>query len=381
MIESQLRAFEALEKSERLADLKAVVEVLLTEAAATQRQEWRDAARLKMLVEARKLEPKDGETPYGNALSVLERGPEDDAERALACALAAHGLLGRPEERAEALLWLGAHTPFDATPLIDRACVDATGLFKAIAALVARVDRFEEPNFGRAEAFVGAAALALSRSDAARSAAEELGSLRDPALRALLGGGDAERAATFVGELGPAPRGVVATVLLAVSGLMFIGYAFRLFGRLALGLRRPADVSVSAKQLRVRWKTVLLGRTIAERETVIGRDALVRATREVRFPRLGLYVGLYTLAAGSYFGISTFVDGVRAASPSLLLVGLALVAVGVGLELLFTNLLPASTGRCRVLFVPRRGNVVCVNAVDTTKADAALGALRGGLAR
>ncbi|RYE92122.1 MAG: hypothetical protein EOO75_07385 [Myxococcales bacterium] len=68
-------------------------------------------------------------------------------------------------------------------------------------------------------------------------------------------------------------------------------------------------------------------------------------------------------------------DGVRAASPSLLLQGLLLVAVGVAIELGATALVPGVRGRCRVVMVPKKGRALCVGEVDATDAQALLATL------
>jgi hypothetical protein len=196
--------------------------------------------------------------------------------------------------------------------------------------------------------------------------------VKDAAFRRVLDVRPPVREETLAGELVMAPRGPAVTVVLAVTGLLFAYHAVRLLARLALSYKRPAEVTLSDGGVRVRARTVLLGRTLREREHVIARGGLARATREVRFPRLAFYVGLLALAIGSYFGVATLLDGLRAASPSLLLTGLLIVAAGVLLELLFGSLEPAATGRCRIVLVPARGPSLCVAELDPAKADAAL---------
>ena len=104
--------------------------------------------------------------------------------------------------------------------------------------------------------------------------------------------------------------------------------------------------------------------------------SLIRATREVRFPRVTLYAGLLALALGSFFGVWLFVDGARAASPSMLGQGLLLVAVGIALEVAMTALVPGGRGRCRLVLVPRRGATVCVGGLDVDAADRTIARLR-----
>jgi hypothetical protein len=127
--------------------------------------------------------------------------------------------------------------------------------------------------------------------------------------------------------------------------------------------------------VRVKTHTELLGRTLRDRDVVVPRAALVRATRDVRYPSLAMYAGLLALAVGSYLGVATFVDGVRAASPSLLATGLAVVALGLGLDFVLSSVAPGLRGRCRVLFVSRDGTRLCVGDVDAGRADVLLARL------
>jgi hypothetical protein len=125
----------------------------------------------------------------------------------------------------------------------------------------------------------------------------------------------------------------------------------------------------------MRFRVELLGRTLRDRDVVVPRAALARATREVRYPRLALYLGLLSLALGSYLGLAAFADGVRAASPSLLLWGIAIIGVGLGLDFVLYSLAPGMRGRCRLVVVPRDGRALCVAGVDTARADAFLARL------
>jgi hypothetical protein len=95
----------------------------------------------------------------------------------------------------------------------------------------------------------------------------------------------------------------------------------------------------------------------------------------VRFSGVALYAGLLALAVGSYVGVAAFVDGVRSASPTLLAAGLAIVALGLGLDFVFACVLPGARGRCRVFFVPRRGEKLCVGGIELGRADALLARL------
>lgn len=344
------------------------------------------------------LDPSAAKTDFGNASDVLQRGPENDDERALACALFAHAIAeelqggGRDVESdnrlADDILWLATHTPLDATPLLDRALGEevAGTIWTAIADRVRRVDAYRLPELGRGEALVGCVALAFSSSETAARLVTSLGQeLHDPALLRVLSpvaGNDTVpivpadgTPARLRGELVPAPHGLVATTAMALSGILFLIHGTRLLARLALAYRCPAEIVLSAESVRVDSRVEMLGRTLREKSTVIGREGLVRAVRDVRYPRVGFYAGLLALAVGTYIGVSTMIDGVRAASPSLFLVGLVLIAAGIGLDLLFSSLVPGAQGRCRVVLIPRRGPALCVGSVDIETADGALTAI------
>jgi hypothetical protein len=178
------------------------------------------------------------------------------------------------------------------------------------------------------------------------------------------------------GELASTPRGPVLTTLLAVTGVRAAMHGARFVGRVAFGYRKPAEVSVGGDGgVRVRWRTELLGRTLGDRDVVLPRASLTRATREVRYPRLLLYVGLLALCLGSYLGVTAFVDGVRAASPSLLGTGLAIVCVSLALDFALSSIAPSAGGKCRLLLSSRDGRTLCVRDVETPMADAFLGRL------
>jgi hypothetical protein len=386
----ELRAFDALGKTARLSDLVALTRTIAWGAASARREAWMDPERVAAQANELGLAREAAVTPFGDALKVLERGPEDDAERALACALAAHAVAeappkGREEEDRAAtdLLWLAVHTPFDATGLLDRALGDAASdLWDAVADRVRRIDQGKlSPGMamlGRGEALVGGVALAQSSSkSAARHAAALAGEVRDRKLAHVLAGrapaaAEAER---ITGEITASPRSTVVTVLLAFTGILFIMHAVRIVARLALAYRRPAEVTLSGDNVRIRFRTELLGRTLRDRDVVIQRAGLVRATREVRYPRAAFYAGLLALALGTYFGIGWLVEGARAASPSMLLTGLLVVVIGIALDFALGSIAPGATGRCRMLFVPREGPKLCVAGVDAKRADAAISRL------
>jgi hypothetical protein len=272
---------------------------------------------------------------------------------------------------------VAAFTPFDATLLLDRALGESGDAFwLAMSERLRRLASGDIETTSRGEALAGALALRMSTSAAA---AKQIAGLRkgvtDPALEELLGEEDASF--ELRGEIEPAPRHAVATVALAMTGLLFVMAVVRLIGRYALAYRRPAEATLTSGSLHVRSRTIILGRMVRERDVVIARQGLTRAVREVRYARAGFYAGLFSLALGSLIGVRTFVDGVRAASPSLLFYGLLIVALGIGLDFVLGSLGAVRKGKCRVVFVGKDRVSVCVGDVDADRADRALTALAG----
>ena len=377
-------------------DLARLVHTAAFAAADEKRARIEDG--LAELVERARLKADDAETSYGNVLRALERGGVEaagSATRALLAGLLARGVALSPPTSAEAearvaesLVWLAANTSIDALTSIDAALEEkADGLWLAVATLIRRVDAGTAPLVGRAGAIIAASALRESTSAAARSEIRALAEdARDPIVRALLTPSSASAsgapagpdgpASIAVGEMVPAPHGPVALVLLGFTGILAVMHLGRLLGQVALRYRRPAELQVSAKGVVIITRTELLGRTLKERNIHIPIEALLRATREIRYPRLALYVGLGALAIGSYFGISLFVDGARAGSPELLGIGLLLVVLGIVLDYVLSNIVPSGKRVCRVVLVPRKGSAVAVGRLDPVRADEALNRLK-----
>jgi hypothetical protein len=387
--DADLRAYDAVAELSRAEDLADVGRAVLAELARARTPSFPSAEAFGELLRERNLSREDAATPFGNALDVLQRGPEDEAERLLAKAVAARSLLllggaAADERLASDLLWLAAQTPFDATGLVDRALGErAKELWGAVAERLRRIDAGHAPELGHGAALVAAAALAGSHDATAREQAAKLaGQVRDAKVARVLAAAEArgEQAAGAVGplrgELSAAPRGPVVTVLLGLSGVLLAMYAARLLARVAFAYRKPAEVSVSDDGgVRVRWRTELLGRTLGDGDVLVPRVALARAAREVRYPRLLLNAGLVALALGSYLGVAAFVDGVRAASPSLLATGLAVICLGLALDFAVFSIAPAVQGKCRLVFMSRDGRTLCIAGVETGLADAFLARL------
>ena len=186
---------------------------------------------------------------------------------------------------------------------------------------------------------------------------------------------------SFAGQMSVPPRGPLLTAILAITGVLLAIEAASLVGRYVLGFQRPTEVKLTPSGIDVHGRTLMLGRLLREHSTVIPREGLVRVTRDVRYPSLAMYAGLIALAIGSYLGVGLVVDGVRAASPSMLGTGLVIALLGLGLDFAFSSLVPGLAGRTRVVLVPRRGAVLCVSLVDPAAADDLLNKLAQSMPR
>ncbi|MDP9035520.1 MAG: hypothetical protein M3O50_12000 [Myxococcota bacterium] len=377
-VDSELRAYDSLSNLSRVADLSAIARAVLCGAASARRLPM-DRERLGVLVSELHLSRDEAITPFGNALDVLDRGPEDEGERALASALAARALGtpangSDPTSDAAEMLWLAAHTAFDATGLVDVALgANASAIWDAVSDQIRQVDRGTLPATRRGEALAGALALGASRlPNASAHAATLAAEVRDPKLvRALRGSANAGMGVTIAGELTPPPLSAALTIVSAAAGVLLATRLARATAKVVLAYKMPAEVVRSEDGgVRVRWRVEVLGRVIREHDVVLPRAGILRVVREVRYPRAGMYSGLLALAIGSYVGVGTCADGLRAASPSLLGWGLLVCAVGLALDFALGSLVTGARGRCRVLFVPRAGATLCLTVSDLSRADA-----------
>jgi hypothetical protein len=328
---------------------------------------------------------EDAETPFGNVLTVLERGVSTVDERALLGALMALSLRLAPPSDGEAarevgthLVWLAAHTPCDALSALDVALTEnARELWEGVASVLLDPESMP-PDFGATEALIAAAALRRSVSAEAQQlrfqAAEQVS---DRALLALLAPSAEELGGELWGEVQPAPRGPILTIVLAVTLLLFVLQVGRLIARYAFAYRRPAALRLGPHGLELVQRIELMGRVLRDRSTVVPLSNLARVTREVKYARAGLYVGLLALTLGTYFGTGYFVDGVRqpGGSGELLGLGALFVVVGLLIDFMLSSGVEALRGGCRVVVVPRRGRTLCVGGLDALRADALLAAL------
>jgi hypothetical protein len=329
---------------------------------------------------ASSLSESQAETPYGNVVAILSRGPQGAPERALLGALLALALRERPpasdaegEEIGAALVWLASRAVCDALPALDTALGERAGaIWRGVARVLLQPESV--PDFGRAEALIAAAALQQSSAPEAHELRLEARSrVLDPAVQVVLAP-PASYDDELRGELAVA-RSPWLTIVLTVTLVLFASSVLRLFARYALSYRKPATLRLGPEGLELSSQTLLLGRVLRNRSLRIPLSGLGSLTREVRYSGAGLYAGLFALAVGTYYGTGRFVEWLRVREADLFAVALLSLLLGLSLDFLLTSVAHSVRGRCRVVVVPLRGRALCIGSLDVERADALLAAV------
>ncbi|MBX3270292.1 MAG: hypothetical protein KF729_08520 [Sandaracinaceae bacterium] len=391
-------AIEALLASEHRAPLAALARDVLG-SQAEGRALFAGAKLAKTKAEEHGVTHELAETSAGNLLGVIERGPKTPLERALVAAFAVAGLddaLAATEDDAHAVVfrfvrgadWLEVSSEYAVYALVDRVLREehARLVWSELAQRV--VGEAAGRDGDRAEVRArNAARLTALASSRAPSAVEALRSvirssaLDEPTrlLASTLAGDGADLPAVGVsvtGRLGRAPgRGLRELVRLA-TGWALVSWALRGVAFL-LGLRSEAELKFDGKQLDVRTRVSLLGRTVREAEETWRLDALEGASRRVRYPSLHLLVGALALSAGVLAGSLVLFDGVRSGELVLVSIAAAMVLAGAGLDLALDVLWSGQRGRVSVEVAPRSRRALRLTSVPLEQADAFLRALRG----
>lgn len=316
---------------------------------------------------------------YGNVLDILGHGVTTPTEALLLGTLLA--LAAREEPPADEdelelvtdMTWLAAHTPCDALLSLEAAAGERESVWDALGR-IASAPAEAAPDFGRAEALLAAAALGTSlRAQASSPRTRALARVQDPAVRALLASGGVARE-PLQGELVPAPFGPTVTAILAATLVLGAYQLVRLLGRVAFGYQRPAAFTLTERGLELTYRVELLGKVRREDTLLMPLASLSSLTREVQYPRAGLYAGLAALVIGTYFGMGLFVDALRVpgGSGSLMSMAVALIVAGLAIDFVLSSGLDGMRGKCRLIVEPRHGRTLCLAAVDPVRADAML---------
>jgi hypothetical protein len=315
------------------------------------------------------LSREQADTPWGNLLQILDEGAQQPVHwQLLSSALALYvGTTWSELPRAStlnSLAWLAEHTPCNAWFTLDSCLGENAESFWTAA-----VEQVANGSTGAQLAIAAACSVATS-PPAQAFKRDWLSRASNPTLVHLLTLGAPLDGLS--GEAVTAPRRAWLWVIQGLSGWLFVAGLARLFSRYVLGLRKRASLQLDGGGLRVVHSRSLLGQPLREQTHWIPLEEIHSVTRETRYQGLGLYLGLAALAVGSYVGVGLLVTGLRVpgGSPSAIGTGLAIIALGVGLDLLSTWLGRYSPGRTRVLIATRRGKNVALGAVEIGEADA-----------
>jgi hypothetical protein len=320
-----------------------------------------DAASLPALTQ------EEAQTHWGNVLQVLDRGPSEAQQWSLLGALWALASGTELEADVAEGIWLTTHTPLGPLGFADRAWPPP-----ARSALWDRVvASCLDPTTTASERVTLSAALSLANSEQASEAAARLfDASQEPAVRELLCSNVAARE-PLTGDLS-VRRSRVRTVVLAVTGLLFVASTWRVVLRIVLGMRRRVTVALQPGGLALTEATVLLGRPLRTKERFVPNDQIALIERETRHAGFSLYAGLFMLALGTYTGMGLLADALRApgGSPTLLGTGLLAMALGLLFDFLLFRFAPLKEGRARIAIEPARGPGWVVAGADPKRVDA-----------
>jgi hypothetical protein len=347
--------------------------------------------------EEHKVDAKMAETPLGNVLGLLERGPTTRMDWALLSALHVRGFdaawtARSTEERAELVARFATHADWLETATSHRPLSFARELlpeelagelWARLGALVLQDDA-TPTTAGRARNALRLSALAAvvnassSGAASARTALERVKAeahdgwsraLTNVALKTENSEPDEappQSAATAIataatpaapdGPLVPIRiAGVVArapairwwTPLRWLSGFALVRWVVAGFATL-LGVRRHVFVELQGEALSVRIATRWLGRTVRTSDVVHGLNHVASVRRVARYASLHLLIGVTLFAAGVLIGGFLLGDGVRSHDKTLLLAGAGLVLGGAVLDLVLSVIVPATVRRVRI---------------------------------
>jgi len=270
-----------------------------------------------------------------------------------------------PERRRRALhlLFLETHSQLPCLTVL-RSLLDDDRRFVLARALSEAVSS-DTDSLSHAEHAVAAAWLVSDPEPKIVALSTPIARLRDEAQARAAGPSELE------GELLGRRRGLLPTVFLALTGLLFLKAVAVLFGRYVLAYRTPVALSLGEERLELEVKPRILGKPLRSLRAVVPFEQLAEVTREVRFGRLGMISGLLALVLGTYLGMRLFVDGLRAPGLSLphLGLGVGVVVLGLLLDLGLASFDDRLKPRHRLIITTTRGRQFPVSVGSPAEAD------------
>lgn len=362
--------------------------------------------------EAHSLTREDAETPLGNLLTLVERGPERASEHALLAAAFVGGFgeaalaEPKPEQRAarvkrfaEHVEWLELRTLYRVLPLVERMLdvVLVGTVYEQLGARALHAPAAATPAQQRSLQAGRVALLAQGTLQAARDALVRVADAKGDEAAALLAAHALGRIPATAANLptvanvearplsvrgpsGAALRGVVSWLLRTFTGLSLLSWLGRASLRV-LGVRREVELTLRGSGVTLHRRLSWLGRELRSERELRPVLALRVARRSARF--VGVYRSLATLC----FALSMLVAGRLAveaalAAESTLWTWAAGVALaGSAIDLVVAAWLPGRAGRVTLevdLGGGARGRIAEIALAD---ADAFLAALTVELER
>lgn len=304
-----------------------------------------------------RLSRTQAECSVGNALSILERGPERAPEWTLIGAFAVRGLDQKlaessAAERRELMErfarhadWLELSTPYAPYRFVPLLVSDAgqDALIEVLEDFVLAPADGPSTAAHRARAALRLHVLStLNRPATSQALTRIVESDADPWVRALAAhvlGGDTRPVSDgfeLRGVWGRVPKLSVARVLQYVTGITLLTAILR-FLAYAFGLERSARVKLEPSAVHVHSEVKLFGRTVRVSDASYALRDVECALREVSMPTFQVLAGALALVLGVVLGTVWVSDALARGDSELLAMGATALAVGAGFDLLFAG--------------------------------------------
>lgn len=311
-----------------------------------------------------------GEVESVRPIEVLRRGPRSDQERAVISVLLAKflgemldGESGPTKLKAKlsAVDWLeftGPYAPYQAS---DLALGPDTG------------DRFAQ--LLRDTPVQNWSLRAMAAVRALRGIDDSDGDEGSLSVRARRKFGPS---VSIAGELIGASRGFWTRILSIFSGLAVVRALVVTLGRGVFSYRRPTTISVDGDQLRMVGHSEVLGRTLKTWDWKVAIASVRELKKEARFPWAPAALSMLGLTLGTLFGARKVIEGAGAKYFPLVGIGLGLIALGIGFELVLRAIWPGITGKMRLTLRTDDGRAMEFSQLDSEELERLLQVLEGG---